>query len=247
MTFTMWSIGHILFMLSPIIFTYLLHISTKNLDQEKKRKVGIYLSILAILILLARNIEIFIRKDFHFDHELLPLQVCHFANFVLLYSFYRKSDVGFALAFCLNLLAAYLSIVFADGLENYDTLLSARGFGYIFGHIIIVVITSWAFLNDFIYITKKTLYKTVVVVEIMILSSVIINNLMYVMYGKYSNYFYTEHPESGTPLEWGWNLGKEFIYGSFKINYIYVLALMFLFPLVTYLWYVIAKQFNKAE
>ena len=247
MTFTMWSFGHILFIISPFIFTYILHKATMNLNQDQKREVGINLSIIAIGILLARNVEIFIRNDYQFDVELVPLQVCHFANFVLLYSFWRRSDVGFALAFCLNLLAAFVSIVFADGLANYTSILNTRGVAYILGHIIIVVITVWAFLNDFIYIKKRTLYLTVLVVEVMIVLSVFINNLMYRLSGTYSNYFYTEHPESGTPLEWGWNWGKEYTYGDFKINYIYVIVTMLLFPLVTYLLYLVAKQFKKAE
>lgn len=247
MTFTMWSFGHILFILSPIVGTYLLHKATKNLNQDQKREVGINLSIIAIGILLSRNVEIFIRNEYQFDHELLPLQVCHFANFVLLYSFWKKSDLGFALAFCLNLLAAFVSIVFADGLANYSSILNVRGFAYIAGHAIIVVITAWAFLNDFVFITKKTLYRMFILVEIMIILSVFINNLIYALHGTYSNYFYTEHPESGTPLEWMWNWGKEYTYGSFKVNYIYVLCMMILFVIVTYIWYKIAKAFKKAE
>jgi hypothetical protein len=243
----MWSFGHFLFIISPFVLTILLHKYTKNLEQEQKRKIGIYLSIFAIMILAARNIEIWIRNDFHFDHELLPLQVCHFANFVLLYAFYKRNEVAFSLAFTLNLLAAFLSILFADGLENYTTILNARGFAYIVGHILIVVITLWAFLNDFIFIKLKTLYKTILFVEGMIFFSIFVNNIMYLVYGKYSNYFYTEHPESGTPLEWGFNFGKEYIYGFFKINYVYVISLMILFPLVTYILYQIAKLFKRAE
>lgn len=247
MTFTMWSFGHILFIISPIIFTVVLHYSFKNKTQEEKRKIGMILSIIAILILVARNLEIWIRKDFGFDHEIVPLQVCHFANFVLLYAFWKKSDVAFSLSFTLNLLAAFLSILFADGLENYSSILNARGFAYIFGHIIIVVIILWAFLNDFIFIKFKTWIKTVITVEIMIVLSLLINNLMYVIYGKYSNYFYTEHPEGGTPLEWPWHWGNEFVYGTFKIHYVYIATLMIIFPLVTFILYLVAAKFGKAE
>jgi hypothetical protein len=243
----MWSFGHILFMLAPFVFTLILHKSTRGMTQEKKRQVGIYLSIVAILILVARNLEIWIKNDFSFDHEILPLQVCHFANFVLLWAFWKKSDVAFSLAFTLNLLAAFLSIVFADGLENYTSILNARGFAYIFGHIIIVVITLWAFLNDFIFISLKSYIQSLIAVELMIVLSIFINNGMYALYGKYSNYFYTEHPESGTPLEWGFHLGKEYVYGSFKINYIYILMLMIVFPMVTFVLYNVAKQFGKAK
>lgn len=247
MSFYMWSFGHILFMLSPIIFTIVLHFFTKGKTEEEKRQVGLYLSIATIVILLLRNIEIFVKKDFQFDHELIPLQVCHFANFVLFYAFWKKSDVAFSFSFTLNLLAAFASIVFANGLENYTTIISFRGFAYIFGHILIVVIILWAFINDFIFIKFKTWIKTVVVVDSLILLSVFVNNLMFILYGKYSNYFYTEHPEGGTPLEWGFDLGKEYMYGSFKVNYIYILSLLVIFPLVTYGLYNLAKVFKKAE
>jgi hypothetical protein len=125
-------------------------------------------------------------------------------------------------AFCLNLLAAFVSIVFADGLAAYPSIANTRGFAYIIGHSIIVVITAWAFFNDFIFINKKTIIKTIFLVEFMIVISVFINNAMVHINGLYSNYFYTEHPEYGTPLEWGWYLSKEYTYGSFKVNYVYV-------------------------
>lgn len=246
MTFTMWSFGHLLFIVSPIIFTVILQYFSKNKTMEQKQKIGIILSIIAIIILILRNIEIWVKKDYQFHYELVPLQICHFANFVLLYAFWKKSDVSFTMAFTLNLLAAFMSIVFADSLANYSTILTFRGFAYIFGHILIVVITIWAFMNDFIRISWKNYLRTIAVIEIMVLSSVIINNLMYIMSGKYSNYFYTEHPEKGTPLEWFFDWGKEFVYGSFKVNYFYVICMMVAYIISTYLVYNIAKLFNKA-
>ena len=247
MTFTMWSFGHYMFLLSPFVFTYLLHKVTVNLTQEQKREVGIYLSVVVVGLLISRNVSIFISSDYQFNFELIPFQVCHFANIVLLYSFWKRSDVAFTLAFCLNLIAAFLSILFADGLEAYANILSVKGVAYIVGHMLIVVITAWAFLNDFIFIKIKTLYKTIIVVEIMIISSVIINNIMYQINGIYSNYFYTVVPAHGTPLEWWFNVGKDYAYGDFRINYIYILGLMVLFPLVTYIMYRVAKLFKKAE
>jgi len=243
----MWSFGHLLFIVSPIIFTVALHYYTKRYTFEQKRTVGVILSVLAIVLLLLRNIEIWVRKDFAFDHEMVPFQVCHFANFVLLFAFVRKSDVAFSMAFTLNLLAAFLSILFADGLENYSSLINFRGIAYIFGHILIVVITLWAFFNDFIFIKFKTYVKSVIFVEAMIIISVLVNNGMFKFYGKYSNYFYTEHPEGGTPLEIPWNMGREYIYNGFKINYMYVIILMLIFPIITYVLYTIAKIFKRAE
>ena len=233
MTFTMWSFGHYAFLASPIVFTALLHYLTRNLTQDQKRTVGIYLSIAAIVILLLRNIEIWVRDDYAFSFELVPLQVCHFANFVLLYAFLKRSDTAFSLAFTLNLAAAYVSILFADGLENYSTLINFRGFAYIVGHALIVVITVWAFMNNFIFITTRTYLKTVLTVGILYITSILINNLFGVWFGSRANYFYTEHPEKGTPLETFWDMGKLYSYGWFEINYIYLLLTMLLGAVIT--------------
>lgn len=245
MTFTMWSLGHILMIVAPFIITAILHYAYIDKTWEEKRKIGMVLSMIAIHILILRNLEIFIKNGYMFDHELLPLQVCHFANFVLYYAFWKNSKVAFSMVFTLNMLVAFLSVVFADGLANYTTILNFRGFAYISGHIIIVVITMWAFLNGFIHISKKAFIKTVYVVNIMIIISLFVNNFMYLIYGKYSNYFYTEHPEGGTPLEWFFDWGKEFTYGFFKINYFYVICMLVFFPLVAYLFYLLSKVLNR--
>lgn len=247
MTFTMWSFGHIVFILSPFTITYLLHLITRKLNHEQKRKVGIYLSLVAVGILVARNVDFFLHRGRVFDYELVPLQVCHFANLVLLYSFMRRSKVGFSLAFCLNLIAAFLSIIFADGLANYGNILDVRPMAYIIGHVLIVVITAWAFFNDFVFVKFRTFVYTVIVVEIMVILSVIINNLFYLINGEYANYFYTLFPEKGTPLEWWYNIFPTYQFGDFILNIFYVLGLMVLFPLVAYIMYIIAKLFNKAE
>lgn len=247
MTFTMWSLGHFVFILSPFITLVLLQYFTKDKSQEEKRKIGIILSVIMIILLLSRNIEIFIRADLRFNHELLPLQVCHFANFILLYAFWKKSNVAFSFAFTLNLVAAMISIVFANGLENYDTIITARGIAYIFGHILIVSTTLWAFCNDFVFIKLKTYLRTVLAVEIMLVAALFVNNFIYLVSGKYSNYFYITKPEMGTPLETIYNLGQEYMYSYFKVNYLYAFILMLSFPLVMFMVYLTAKLFKKAE
>ena len=141
MTFTLWSPLHYFMMIGPFVITFIMNFILKNKSYQTKRMVGIYLSILAILLLFARNIEIFVLSGFKMDYEIIPLQICHFANFVLLYAFWKKSDTAFGLAFLFNLPLAYLSLIFADGLENYANILTFRGQAYIFGHMLIVLIT----------------------------------------------------------------------------------------------------------
>lgn len=176
-----------------------------------------------------------------FNIELAPLQVCHFANFVLLYAFIKMDKVSFSLAFSLNMLAAFLSILFADSLANYSNILTLRGIAYIVGHILIVVIAAWAFFNDFVHISWSTFKKTARLIGIIFFSSIIINNLFGVYYGKFSNYFYAHHTEKGTPLEWFWNFGTVTHIGKWEFNFIYLIFSLSLLVFVTYLFYLLAN------
>jgi len=243
----MWSFGHLLFLLLPIVLTIIFHYSFKKKTYEEKRKIGIKLSWIAIHILFLRNIEIFINNGYQFDIELLPLQVCHFANFVLLYAFMKDSKPAFGLAFTINLAAAFVSILFADGLENYSTILNFRGQAYIWGHAIIVAIAAWGFMNNFVILDKKTYLKTLKLSGILFGISLIVNNLFGIFTNNYSNYFYTNHPEKGTPLEWFWNWGTEVNISGFKFNIVYIIGTMILGFLVTLILYGVAKVFKKDE
>ena len=224
MTFTMWSLGHYLFLMSPFLGIFMLYQLTKSNDQEKNRRVGLILSIVAVVILLLRNIEIFVSNGYAFDVELLPLQVCHFANIVLLLAFLSKKQSLFNFALILNLPAAFVSILFANSLANYPTIVTFRGFAYIFGHILLVVIPVWAYMVGFIKLNKKTLIETFKIVLILYLVSIVINNLMYILFGQYANYFYTLKPENGTPLEMFYDWGQTVMLSNgFKFNILYLI------------------------
>jgi uncharacterized membrane protein YwaF len=232
MTFTMWSLGHYLFLLSPFVGIILLYQLTKSNDPEKNRRIGLILSMIAVVILLLRNIEIFVSNGYAFDIELIPLQVCHFANIVLLLAFLTKKQSLYNFALILNLPAAFVSILFANSLANYSTILTFRGFAYIFGHFLLVVIPVWAYMIGFIKLNKKTLIETFKIVSILYLASIFVNNLMYLLFGQYANYFYTLKPENGTPLEMFYNWGQTVILSNgFKFNILY-LILTALFGLV---------------
>jgi hypothetical protein len=239
MTFTMWSFGHYLFMLSPFFLLLLLNRYTKKSSLENNRKIGIVLSLVAIIILLLRNIEIWVARDFRFDIELVPLQVCHFANFVLLFAFMTKKQTWFNLALTLNLPAAFVSILFANSLANYSTIVSFRGFAYIFGHILLVTIPLWAYHVGFIKLNMNSFIKTLKLVATLYFLSLFINNLMYVLFGQYSNYFYSLKPERGTPLEAFFKFGENrFLFDFFQINPVYILltgifGLLVMFSLYT--------------
>lgn len=236
----MWSLFHLFFIVSPVIFTWVLYLLTKNKENETKYKVGFWLSIVAIVLLFARNTEIFINDGYKVSSELFPLQICHFANFVLLYAFWKKDQSFFALAFCLNLPAATLSIIYANSLTNYATIISIRAFVYIVGHMLIVGITLWALISGLIKIDKKTFFKTLKLMLILYLTAIIVNNL-FKLVNISTNYFYTQLPENGTPLEIFFNMGRVYNIGFFSINPIYLLLTGALGVVVVFIFYELYK------
>lgn len=224
MTFSMWSIGHYFFLLSPFILIILLTVYTKKNSHELNRKIGISLSFITILILILRNLEIWIVSNFLFNVELIPFQVCHFANFVILTAFITKKQIWFNFALTLNAPAAFVSILFANSLTNYETIISFRGFAYIAGHVLLVFIPIWAYNVGFIKLRLKGIFQTFKLVALLYVLSIFVNNFMYALFDQYANYFYSLKPESGTPLESLYELGQEFIwFDFFKINPLYLI------------------------
>lgn len=244
MTFHMWSIGHYIFIISPFVLTIIFHVLFKHKSYHTKQNIGIALSIFAIIVLFLRNYEIFKNQGYAFDHEILPLQVCHFANFVLLYAFVTDSKPFFGIAALLNIPAAMLSIIFANGLENYATILNFRGGAYIIGHVMIVFIALWAYLNGFVKLDKKVLTKTLGIVFVLFILGIIVNNIIMVTTGRASNYFYATRPQNGTPLETFFNWGKEYDIGNyFVINPIYVMMLTLVGALMITAMYGLLRAF----
>ena len=115
--FKMWSAFHFVYSFA-LYFHGNLQIAFRKLDQEKAI-AGLVLSVLAVVILLLRNGEIFVKSGYKLDPEIIP---CKFAILPILSCCLplEKSDVLFALAFCLNLPAAFISIIFAIPGKLYD-------------------------------------------------------------------------------------------------------------------------------
>src|SRR5690554_20508 len=245
MKFQLWSFLHYFMMISPFIIAYILYLFTQKKDMQVKRRVGIFLSAVAVILLLLRNIEIFIIGNYAFDFEIIPLQICHFANFVLLFAFYKRNDTAFGLAFLFNLPLAYLSLVFADGLENYTSIINFRGQAYIWGHILIVIITIYAYMSGFININLNKYIAVSKLLTILYILSLFVNNLFRIFLGEKSNYFYAEHPEAGTPLEFFFNLGNVVTIGKFEVNIIYMIVMILFGYFVTFMIYLLSFELPK--
>ncbi|MFP4287303.1 MAG: hypothetical protein ACLFRI_06340 [Candidatus Izemoplasmataceae bacterium] len=222
MQYEVWSIGHYLFMVLPFLLWGLFYFITKDKPYEYKRSLGIKVSILAVILLLLRNIEYLFVRNFSFDFEMVPLQICHFANFVLLYAFYKNDKTFFAFAWLFNLPAAFLSIVFSNGLENYDTILNFRGLAYILGHALIVALTLYAYSGHFIELNKKVLIKLIKLLIPLYLGAHIINIAFFTLFNQPSNYFYTMRPEAGTPLELFHDMGTNYTLLGAPFNPLYL-------------------------
>jgi hypothetical protein len=229
-------------MISPFIIAYILYITTKNKSETYKRNTGIILSAIAVLLLILRNIEIFVIGGYAFNMELVPLQICHFANFVLLFAFIKKNNTLFGLAFLFNLPLAYLSLVFADGLENYSTIINFRGQAYIWGHMLIVIITLYAYLSGFVKVDLKRYISVAKLVTFLYILSAFVNNIFRIFLNAPSNYFYTEHPEKGTPLEFFYSLGKVTNIGGFEINIMYMISLVIFGYFVIFVFYLLCFE-----
>jgi uncharacterized membrane protein YwaF len=192
----------------------------------------------AILFLVLRNAEIFVHNGYHIEPEIIPFQICHFANFILFAAFLFRKKTIFTMAFCFNLPAAFLSIIFADSLVNYTTILTFRGMAYIWGHMLIVAITLWALFTNQIVITKKSFFNTVLVVLSLFVVSVPVNNLFNALMPAYeANYFYTYKPEGGTPLEMVFDHGHNVTLLGMQVNVLYVFIMGIVGVAVLYLFW----------
>jgi len=245
MTFRMWSLFHIIFILSPFIFAAIMYYVTNKYNYQKNRKIGIILSIICIVILLLRNIEIFIKSG-KINPEIIPFQICHFANFVLFFAFLKDNKMMFATAFCFNLPCAILSIIFANSLENYATILTFRGGAYILGHMLIVGLTIWGLLVGFMKFTKKDIINGMVFILFLFVLSIPINNIFNkLMPDGSANYFYTMKPEGGTPLELMYNLGKVIKVFGIEFNLVYIILFLILGSVVYFSIALLTKFLNN--
>ncbi len=240
--FEMWSVWHFLYMLSPFIIFAIIYFAVRSRSQKTKDIIGYILGGISIFILILRNVDIFIRSGW--DLEVIPLQVCHIGSLIAGLALILKRKWLTLTAFCFNLIPAFLAMIFADSLANYDTLLKIRPQTYVWGHIFIVVCALYALLlynNDF---TKKDLSKALIFVGIMSIIAIICNSLFRELLAWEPNYFYLFNYK-GTPLKFLYEILPASKYGWFEINWLYTLTLMAVFSAVFVINYHLAKFITK--
>lgn len=250
LTFKMWTPFHYFMMIFPFILAIVLWWMVKNKPQENKYRVGLIMTIFMVAILILRNSAIWYRVG-TLNPEVFPFQVCHFANIILLLAVLSKNRVWGTIGWCLNFPAGLVSVIFADGLEGYSTIISIQAFAYIAGHMLIVTAGLYLLLTGFIKIDWQSMKKMYLYVGIGYILSVPVNSLFNTIFAKTeiaSNYFYSFKPEAGTPLEDMFALGSNYTALGITFNPIYlallaVVGFIFLTAMAGLYWLII-KSIN---
>ena len=243
MQFEMWSIWHILYIISPFVIFLLIYRCMRNRTQKAINTVAYILGTISILILIIRNVDIFARSGW--DVEVIPLQVCHIGSIIagLALIFQRRWLI--LTAFCFNTIPAILAMVFADSLANYDTIFKIRAQAYVWGHIFIVVCALYALLLCRPKFNRYDLYKAMGFVGCLSLIATVCNSLFREVLNWAPNYFYL-FDYKGTPLKFLYNAFPPSRYGWFEINWFYWGVLLAVFIGVFIGMYYLAKLLVKS-
>ena len=226
MKFEMWSVWHILYILSPFIIFTALYLALRKCTDKTKYTVGYILGSISLLILIVRNIDIYVRSGW--DVEVIPLQVCHIGSIVTGLALILKKRWLILTSFGFNMIPAILATVFANSLANYDTLLKIRAQAYVWGHIFIIVCALYALLIYLPEFNKKDLYCSMGVIGGLAIVAIICNSLFRYLFDWTPNYFYL-FDYKGTPLKFLYNVLPSSRYGWFEINWFYTGVLLAVF------------------
>ncbi len=226
MTFKLWSLGHFLYILSPFILFASIYFLVIKRSEKTKTVVGTVLGSISVFILIIRNVDIFVRSGW--DLEVIPLQVCHIGSLVAGLALIFRKNWMILTAFCFNMIPAFLAMVFADSLVNYDTLLSIRPQTYIWGHIFIVVCALYGIFIFLPKLQKKDLFVAISFVSSASVVAIICNSAFRALLDWTPNYFYL-YDYTGTPLKFLYNAFPASVYGWFSINWFYTITLFTVF------------------
>lgn len=225
--FKMWTVFHYFMMIFPFVLAVILYCFVKEKPVGTKKTVGLILSVIMIGILIMRNVYIWTEEGV-LNPEVIPFQVCHFANFMFLIAVLSKNKVWGTIAWCLNFPAGLVSVIFADGLERYPTMINIQAIAYIAGHMLIVTAGIYLLLAGLISINWQSMKKMFLYVGCGYVFSVLVNSWFNTIFAHTeidANYFYSFKPEAGTPLEAMFNLGGNFTVLGVTFNPVYLLLL----------------------
>lgn len=242
MKFELWSIWHILYILSPFCIFLLLYYLLKDKNEKIKSIIGITLGSLSLFIIIIRNIDIYMRSGI--GVEVIPLQVCHIGSIIAGLALILKKNWLINTLFCFNMIPAFLAMIFADSLANYDTLWKIRPQTYVWGHILIVVCALYGLIIYKPKLNKNDLIRSLCFVGGMSVLAIICNSAFRALFNWEPNYFYL-YNYKGTPLKFLYEAFPTSIYGWFSINWFYTITLFIVFIIVFLGLYILSKQIYK--
>ena len=238
MKFEMWSIWHFIYLLSPFMIFAIIYLLIRNKSDKTKNIAGYVLGGISLFIIIIRNIDIYLRSGW--DLEVIPLQVCHIGSIVAGLALIIKKKWLISTSFCFNLIPAFLAMVFADSLANYDTLLKIRPQTYVWGHIFIIVCALYGLLVFLPKLKKKDLISSLIFIGSLCVVAILCNSIFRVTLNWEPNYFYL-YDYKGTPLKFLYNAFPTSTYGWFTINWFYTLTLILVFVIVFIGLFILSK------
>lgn len=242
MQLELWSIWHILYIISPFCIFACIYFFVKGKKEKTKDYVGIVLGIISLAIIIIRNVDIFIRQGW--GVEVIPLQVCHVGSIITGLALLTKKKWLIVTSFCFNMIPAILAMIFADALANYDTLWKIRPQTYVWGHIFIVVCALYGIIVHKPSFNKKDLVYSLSFVGSVAVIAIICNSLFRTIFNWTPNYFYL-YDYKGTPLKFLYNVFPTSTYGWFSINWFYTIVLLVVFVVVFILLYFSANKITR--
>lgn len=242
MKFELWSIWHLLYLSSPFCIFMIIYFLVKNKSKKVKDIAGIILGSLSLFIIIIRNIDIFVRSGW--GVEVIPLQVCHIGSIITGLALIFKKKWLINTAFCFNMIPAFLAMIFADSLANYDTLWKIRPQTYVWGHILIIVCALYGLIIYKPKLNKQDLIYSLSFVGGMSVIAIICNSLFRTLFQWEPNYFYL-YNYKGTPLKFLYDLTPPSIYGWFSINWFYTITLLLVFAVVFIGLYFLGKYIGN--
>lgn len=242
MKFELWSIWHILYIISPFCIFLIIYYLIKDKSEKTKNIFGIVLGCLSLFIIIIRNIDIYIRSGI--GVEVIPLQVCHIGSIIAGLALILKKNWLINTVFCFNMIPAFLAMIFADSLANYDTLWKIRPQTYVWGHILIIVCALYGLIVFKPKLNKKDLFYSLFFIGGMSVVAIICNSAFRVLFNWEPNYFYL-YNYKGTPLKFLYELFPTSTYGWFSINWFYTITLFIVFVGVFLGLHILAKNTYK--
>ena len=237
MKFEMWSAGHFLLIFAPALLMTALYFILRKKSGKVKYIVGAVIGVISLGILLLRNIDIYVREGF--SPGVIPLQVCHFGNIMVFIALVFRSKIAASVAWSLNLIAAFGSLIVADDLAGYATILAIRPQTYIWGHIFIVFGALYAVIMKIVRIDLKSFFCGVGVLFVLLIPAIILNSYFTDVCGLECNYFYIYNSD-GVPFE-PLYIGERARYGWFTINWTYTILVIVIAFAVMFAIYNIQK------